>query len=754
MFAAKRLLILIVLSPLAHGETLSLPELERRLLDQPGMAQAARYAADNSSPGEPTAAWGWRFFGGAGLSQEKEPEAGVSSREYRATDAELGVMYPLLGTREREKASLRSTEMQVINSRIDALIRADEKMQLLRESYVTLWGSQRKQELTRSYLAEADRFTRVMDARRKSGLLRESGRQESLLAFADARRNASDFDTNAETAEGILRQLLPGLPADWKAERPALLALDGLKPPQLARQQEREALEAIRTQQSALSHNERFWPVDSDVALSYRLRDESDAGTPMGGGYGVRWRFSVPIGSTNTATALRRQYDADMRRTRAEIEMRQAQQSIVWQRAVDDYRRQRAGLRYSRERLAAAARQEREDSQRANLLTGGSGNVLENWQRSRYELYQRGIEAIEAQEAFLLAQAKLVTGPASDGKTDPRLEDEWAVLDDGLERFAAIAVLPANGAQAPALVESAPDSVSLAADSAAALHVAALLPAANTGGNAAATGSAAPVAWRFYAWKASPVLAGQGQQLLGGLPPRAAVWLSFSAAEIRQLTPVQGAGAAAQKQAATALRQWMATARQQGRPVELLLGDAGWLKPGGGDALLKVITAVVAYGFDGIHLDLEPDQLPEGKTARAPLLEALAARVREVREATRLPVGVSLHWRDASPDAAICLLCELEKAGASEVTLMIYSSKPEAVAARALPILKAHPRLRFSIAQSVEPASVLGKDESYASVGRRKFRQQMQQLDAQMKTQGNYAGLAVQAWDDYQKMGE
>lgn len=752
MTARKRLLILFFFMPLAQAETLSLPELERKLLDQPNMAQAARYAADASGPGEPTAAWGWRFFGAAGMSQEKEPQAGIASREYRAADAELGVLYPLLGTREREKATLRASEVQVINSRIDALIKAEQKMQLLRESYVTLWASQRKQELTKGYLAEADRFTKVMDARRKSGLLRESGRQESLLSFSEARRNASAFTTNGETAENILRQLLPGLPAAWSTERPALLSLEDIKPPQLGRQQEREALSAINTQRSELSRSERFWPVDSDVALSYRLRDESDAGMPLGGGYGVRWRFSVPIGGTSTATAQRRQYDADMRRTQSEIEMRQAQQSIVWQRALDDYRRQRANLRYSRERLAAATRQEKEDSQRANLLTGVSGDVLERWQRSRYALYQSGIDAIEAQEAFLLAQARVLTTPSSDGKPDQRLEEEWAALDSGLGSFTMIAVVPATGARAMALSQPAPDSVSLASDSAAALHAAAILPMAGGGGGGIATAPAnatvtnAAVAWRFYAWKAAPILAGQGQAVLAAVPPRAALWLSFSAEEISRLAAVQG-------KPAVALRQWLAAARKQGRQVHLLLGDAGWLKSGGGDSLLKVISPLMAYGFDGIHLDLEPDQLPEAKKSRAALLDAMAARVQEVRDATRLPVGVSLHWRDATPDAVTCLLCKLEKAGVSEVTLMIYSSKPESVAARALPILKANPRLRFSIAQSVEPASVLSKEESYAGSGRQKFQQQMQQLDAQLQTQSNYAGIAVQAWDDYQKMG-
>ncbi|HEX6592136.1 MAG TPA: hypothetical protein VF050_09060 [Moraxellaceae bacterium] len=718
---------------------LSLPDLENDLMGQPAMMAAARYAESYGGSGEPNAAWGWRLFGAAGVSQEKEPQVGAPSRDYHAADAELGVMYPLLGTRAREQATLRASDVQAINGRIDAVLRADEKVQLLRESYISYWASQQKRELTRKFLSESDRFVSITEARRKSGLLRESNRQESLLSFAEAKRNVGVFDTNARTADGILRQILPTLPAQWTAQRPPLLQVEGLQPPHAAERQEKEVLDVIGEQKAALAGSSA-WPVDSDISLSYRLRDESDAGTPLGGGVGVRWRFSVPLGSNSTATAQRRLYETEMRRTQAEIEVRHGQQALLWQRALDDYRRQRAGLRYSQDRLNAAVRQESEDNKRANLLSGVSGDALERWQNSRYALYQRGLEVIEVQEALLLAQSRLISGPSGKRERDSSLEADWAALDRDLQQFAQISVVSAVGANAMAnAVQPKPDTaVSPETDYGAGMVV------ATAAGAAAATGTRP---WRFYVWKATPVLAGQGQALFSSMPPGTQIWLSFSASEVTQL-------AAADGKPARAFRQWMTEARKQRRPVHLLLGDPGWLKAGGRESLLAAISKVVAYGFDGIHLDLEPDQLPEARQAqaRAPLLKAMADRVREVSEATQLPVGVSLHWRDARADAPVCLLCLLRDAGVSEVTLMVYSSNPVAVAERVLPVLKAYPRLKFSVAQSVEPASVLSAQESYAAQGRARFLKSMQQLNAALSTQPNFSGIAVQSWEDYQRM--
>lgn len=734
--------------PAVASRTLSvigLPEMENDLLGQPAMLQAARYAESYGGSGEPNAAWGWRLFGAAGVSQEKEPQVGAPSRDYQAADAELGVMYPLLGTRAREKATLRASDVQAINGRIDAVLRAEQKIQLLRESYISYWASQQKRELTRKFLSESERFVSITEARRRSGLLRESNRQESLLSFAEAKRNVGVFDTNARTADSILRQMLPQLPAQWSAQRPPLIRVDGLGPPHPAERQEKEVLDVIGEQKSAISGSSA-WPVDSDVSLSYRLRDESDAGTPLGGGVGVRWRFSVPLGSNSTATAQRRMYETEMRRTQAEIEIRHAQQSLEWQRALDDYRRQRASLRYSQDKLNAAVRQESEDNKRANLLSGVSGDALERWQSSRYALYQRGLEVVEVQESLLLAQSRLLSGPSGKSERDSSLEADWAVLDRGLMQVAQASSLPENqdsqdkpisvvsavGANAMGdAVQPRPDSVSVAT---------------GYGGDVVATAATrTPRAWRFYVWKAGPVLEAQGQSLLAALPADSQIWLSFSASEITRL-------AAADGKAARTFRQWMTEARKQHRPVHLLLGDPNWLKPGGKESLLAAISKVVAYGFDGIHLDLEPDQLPEGKQARAPLLKAMAARVQEVREATQLPVGVSLHWRDAKPDAPVCLLCLLRDAGVSEVTLMIYSSNPASVAERVLPILKAYPTVKFSVAQSVEPASVLSAEESHASVGKAQFWKEMQQLNAALASQANFAGIAVQSWEDYRSM--
>jgi hypothetical protein len=68
--------------------------------------------------------------------------------------------------------------------------------------------------------------------------------------------------------------------------------------------------------------------------------------------------------------------------------------------------------------------------------------------------------------------------------------------------------------------------------------------------------------------------------------------------------------------------------------VEALMGEAAWYRPGNRAAMFATIEAVAAYdrrnpgaSFDGIHLDVEPHQLPENRNNHqfVPVLaEALA----------------------------------------------------------------------------------------------------------------------------------
>lgn len=83
---------------------------------------------------------------------------------------------------------------------------------------------------------------------------------------------------------------------------------------------------------------------------------------------------------------------------------------------------------------------------------------------------------------------------------------------------------------------------------------------------------------------------------------------------------------------------------------------------------------------------------------------------------------------------------------------MIYSTHREGVARRFNAICKAHPNLRFSLAQSVE--KVLPVSESYFENGAERFESSMKQLyqDMGAGALSNVSGLLVQSFEDYVSM--
>jgi hypothetical protein len=101
--------------------------------------------------------------------------------------------------------------------------------------------------------------------------------------------------------------------------------------------------------------------------------------------------------------------------------------------------------------------------------------------------------------------------------------------------------------------------------------------------------------------------------------------------------------------------------------------------------------------------------------------------------------------RAALEQTPYCLMCGLESAGLKRVNLMTYVSDPKKVVADVAPILTRYPSVTFTIAQSVEPPSVLPVYDSYWSDGFTVFYQDMHGLDGALKPHANYAGLVIES---------
>jgi hypothetical protein len=199
------------------------------------------------------------------------------------------------------------------------------------------------------------------------------------------------------------------------------------------------------------------------------------------------------------------------------------------------------------------------------------------------------------------------------------------------------------------------------------------------------------------------------------------------------------------------LLRFLESARSNRIKVELLLGEPTWILPRHRHELVEIILRFKDLPFEGLNLDLEPNQLDASGESIDKLIEELTATLQAAREVSPWPMGLTIHPRFMDPNSSgVCLGCALTKIGDGfrEVVLMCYVTNPRRVADIVSPIMDAYPRLNFGVAQSVEPS--LSEEESYAGRGRAHFRSKMQELRAALAGKPNFSGIVIQSWKDYE----
>jgi hypothetical protein len=198
------------------------------------------------------------------------------------------------------------------------------------------------------------------------------------------------------------------------------------------------------------------------------------------------------------------------------------------------------------------------------------------------------------------------------------------------------------------------------------------------------------------------------------------------------------------------MSQFIQKAREHGICVEWLLGDPSWILPEFRDSLIELVRSFSDIPFQGINLDLEPDQLATADLNRSLLLGWLCETVDAVKGATTLPVGLSIHYRyfqDSSTGKQ--LASAFDKNALDEIILMIYITDHKRVAEITGSILEHYPHLTFSIAQSTE--SILSSAESYYNHTREDFLLNLATLSGQLQYR-NFGSLVVQDWQSFLEM--
>lgn len=199
------------------------------------------------------------------------------------------------------------------------------------------------------------------------------------------------------------------------------------------------------------------------------------------------------------------------------------------------------------------------------------------------------------------------------------------------------------------------------------------------------------------------------------------------------------------------LQQLIQAAKMRGLKVSLLLGDPDWIEPTGRPELIKLIQRYQALPFDGLHLDLEVEQL--GWPVPPKRLQEWVITLKQANDASPWPVSISSHPRwfedscnQLSNRQKVCIPKLI--GGIDSISLMMYQRNPDKVRQRSLAIARQWPQLRFRLAQSVE--SQLSKEESWHGVSAGQLQQQVN-VWRQALSGAGIKGVDWQDWAQYPK---
>lgn len=700
----------------------SLSEFESATARSPDvLAAAAELEASLYTQTQMEAESGWRFFGGGDVGQYREQVTNDDMRSYQRLNIKAGLRYPLLGARTRECE-------QIVRMRGETNSRVHENELALRQTllavrmhYINYWSAQEKEYVAEKFVENQTEVDHALRERSSTGHLRVSDRRALMSQFTLVHRDLARFQATRDRALGALRFMAdesakpfqaayPDMPFPCSDEQLIEATLVDVHPRMVMAA---DAVEESKRLVALADHSQ----ANGHVAVFSSLSSEFDSGEP-GYGFGVNVNFDFPLKARLAASAKRKAARAELEKAEQQMSATRFQLMSDVREVFGQYLAAEKHIAFAVQRLSAAREAVRENLLRFAYLTG---DVIEQLQKSRFDYYQAAVESIDAYTLRLQQQAKLLSlvpeAAASCMGRRGRAEGDHdeankAVPWPGSLRDELFAWDRSRHAKP---VETKNDRS---------------LPEPRVA---------------VYVWDSERLLdrfetmPHSIADLIGRHIDRLLV--SCSADQLKKLnTPSYK----------DRWRVFTTAAQRQGMRVDLLLGEPLWILPDYRSALLNVVERMSELPFQGIHLDLEPQQLAHLGLGEPYLLDQLIESVSAVSAITDLPVGLSVHYRylDASrPDGG--LGSGLEAAGVTEVALMIYNANVARVARIAEPILQRYPVVDFSIAQSVEP--ILTPEESHATRSRRQFLDHMRHLRSELRAP-NFQTIFVQSWTHYEEM--
>ena len=717
---------------------------------------------------------GVKYFVGARYGYSDEPlfETSEESKTYQKLTVTAGLSFPLLGTWNQQKINALEAEIRSIESKYRPAVLKLHNLTALRKAYISLWVECGKIAIAESFLSTEAGVSKILAERQQKGLLLPADRLEAVTGYEMARRDIAVSRLKKVQALQIIRLVTGRL---WqmpdKMEMPTLPGFTGLTPriddhPELVMRRE------------TLKRYEKL--------VKEKRYPSREGNFNIGGTVGKDFPGSTGTGvyaSVNLTEPLKTLFSKDDKANlAASADLKRAEKEETFMRikiegeseetfAYAEYAS--ANIKTQEARLASMSEAVRERILRHVSI---AGDTFERLQASRYQYYRVAADMLDSEMIFMQTGADLLSYAYPGGvATEPA--SRFKPIDDNVLRtrllnpdwLTSTTSVPGGKAQIKPLEPERSTAAQLAA-----------APTQTTKAETAVSVSEPPKSAEqrpVQPAKREPVK--QTQQPPEEQPPLSEdksrpdsvyVWdaapLLDQSTRDSQLIEMQGEGferiLVSLNPAQIAgldnfllrveIDKLLSAAHTNGMKAELLLGDPHWLYPAERTKLVDIIKRVSAFKFDGIHLDIEQDSLPGAENKRAELFGMLLDTVAAAKDATKLPLSLSLHPRYLEGDFGAEANRRLGAIGVDYVTVMIYSSKDiNAVAKRFSTIAICSPTLKLRLAQSVETS--LPADESYHHLGPAGYASAMDELINKLSASGSFRGIIIQSWEDYVRGG-
>lgn len=565
--------------------------------------------------------------------------------------------------------------------------------------------------LTDAYIRLRDEgVDRLLQKRQAAGLLFKSDYFEFLSAFDRAQRTHIEFSNNKSQALMRLAHLTNTTIMPFEAIKPPLAEVASV----LRHDIEQPDLRILQTQIDNLQNIrelENWQGIDSDISMTAfggpAIPHPSPDGMQWGYGGAVGFNFRMPLEIISYRKNEQSRLNSQLISLRADYTRRDQELQHEFRVLLNSYQQLTQQIKFQRTRLEAVRELIRESYLRLRVM---DGDVIEKYFKAINAYYQVALENVEAESEHWKLHIRLrqfLAVPETLAR-DHHPETDIALLLEPLQSAGRFLV----AGEKPVAITPINDPV----------HAHAPIISSQ---------------FAVYVWNFTQLIR------------RTDIWEQKQINAINRLLISLNAREIADVAADPApLIDFLRNAHQRGKKVELLLGDPDWILPQHRDHLLQFVKQLQHINFDGLHLDIEPDQLESGWSGKK-RLEALIATVRQVTVVAPWSVGVSIHPRYLRQESSfgLCIPCQLQQVGVKEIAVMYYSMNIQKIVATLQTAMRQFPALTFSLAQSLERE--LGPESSYAHKPRRIFSDAMQQFQDQLQ-RPNFGGLIIQSWQDWE----